>query len=291
MKPPPLAAERAPVPSGGSVDKAAKFGWIVRDKRGRFERIPKGALQVDNDEDGYQRDLTSERATTMARAWSWAAAGCLIVARRADGSLWVIDGQHRLHAAMVSSHIRDLDCLVWDIDDRTWEAEVFLLIQKHRAPVTAHHKFRNLRMQGDAIALAADALARKIGRIIRPGGDSQSIDCVDNWMRRIKMDQAAMTAIAPLLSRLCAGRRLDRHLLDGLFYLECQLRKHGQSLAEPFWAGRLDAVGADTLLKRGQMMRDAEGKVGEKTTARGFYKALTERVRRPTPDIFHERAD
>lgn len=60
------------------------------------------AIDVLEIEQSYQRDIVSDHADKIARNWNPLALGVLIASLRADGKLWLIDGQHRAIAARLN---------------------------------------------------------------------------------------------------------------------------------------------------------------------------------------------
>lgn len=74
-----------------------------------------GELDIDP---AYQRDVTNGSSLTLIRRlaqhWNWDLCQPLVVARRAGGGLFVIDGQHRLEAARLRGDIPQLPCVVVD---------------------------------------------------------------------------------------------------------------------------------------------------------------------------------
>src|SRR4051794_31726791 len=87
------------------TDKIRQYGWTADNVPGKLIYLPKESLQVDPT---YQRPLNDRKRLRIASAFNWAAFGVLICARRPDGTIWVIDGQHRLSAAMSRSDVRDV---------------------------------------------------------------------------------------------------------------------------------------------------------------------------------------
>jgi hypothetical protein len=67
-------------------------------------------------DESYQRSLEAANSQTLIRRiamhWDWGLCQPLFVARRADGSLYVVDGQHRLEAAKLRGDIWQLPCVV-----------------------------------------------------------------------------------------------------------------------------------------------------------------------------------
>jgi len=77
--------------------KIERYGWTVQDGQGELRLISKHDLAVDYA--SYQRIANNAKTLVLARDWSWIACGALIVASR-GGALHVVDGGHRLVAAM-----------------------------------------------------------------------------------------------------------------------------------------------------------------------------------------------
>jgi hypothetical protein len=61
-----------------------------------FEAVPLNRLHIDRE---YQRHLNLKQVAEMAARWDIALCDTIKVSKRADGTLWVIDGQHRVEAA------------------------------------------------------------------------------------------------------------------------------------------------------------------------------------------------
>lgn len=107
-----------------------------------LERINVNGIEVPD----YQRDIRPTKLKTMIRDWNPSMAGWIIVSRRDDGSLFVIDGQHRVEAVR---HLQGrvgpyLDGIVVDNWSTTQEAAFFYQTQNpdRRAalnPEDIHH--------------------------------------------------------------------------------------------------------------------------------------------------------
>src|SRR3546814_1597119 len=80
-------------------------------------------------DDSYQRSIEGGESQRLivkiAENWDWRLCLPLIVSRR-QGSLYVIDGQHRYEAAKLRGDIRDLPIVLFDFDDPKAEAELFV---------------------------------------------------------------------------------------------------------------------------------------------------------------------
>src|SRR5689334_6103185 len=79
----------------------------TRDRPGEFAMIDKTKLNVDL---SYQRKTTKSRVDKIREEWSWIAFGAVSVALRGDGEWFVMDGQHRVLAAMMRDDIKEVPC-------------------------------------------------------------------------------------------------------------------------------------------------------------------------------------
>jgi hypothetical protein len=120
-------------------------------------------LQVD---DSYQRSIeggaSQKLIVKIAENWDWRLCLPLIVSRR-DGSLYVIDGQHRLEAAKLRGDIRDLPVVVFDFDDPRAEAELFVQANRSRRAMSKLDDFHAAVIAGDAKAVAVNTVVEAAG--------------------------------------------------------------------------------------------------------------------------------
>ena len=106
-----------------------------------------------NIDESYQRSLESKTSQNLigklAGNWNWDLCEPLQVARRADGSLWIVDGQHRHAAAMLRGDIPHIPCVIKQFDSRTDEAATFVALNRQRRPLGAVDVFRAALAAGD----------------------------------------------------------------------------------------------------------------------------------------------
>lgn len=88
----------------------------------------------------YQRSLDHALINQIAKEWDMAAAGTIKVGRRDDGSLWIVDGQHRAMGAKLAGETHILVQIIPDLN-RVMEAEQRLKGNTRRSD-TAQEKFR-----------------------------------------------------------------------------------------------------------------------------------------------------
>ena len=283
--------DMAPCPNGGSIPKVEKFGWTVIDKRGKFRWVPKGELNVDSD---YQRqNVNNGRVLELAQSWSWIACGTLNVARRADGSLWVMDGQHRKLAADKRSDIAELPCLVFDVDARTDEARGFLNLNTHRGPVKSLDRFNAMVMAGDAIAIAAkqmiEASGYKVARNQNRTDDTFTVRCIATVMRAIQRNPDAARVVWELCVELYGGEQVPDLVFDALFALESFLaRNHAGTLRDPATRAALLRYTTASIVKSINESRAFLGS-GARSGAEGIVRLINKgRRTRKLPHPFAE---
>ena len=149
-------------------DKPAKFKPIARGpQRGAppsLEFIALDRLSVDP---AYQRatDTPGSRRILvgMVRQWDWALCQPLVVSRRADGTLWIIDGQHRHCGALERGDIAHLPCVVLSGIAESGEASAFVKLNTERQSLSQIAVFRGMVTAGDPDAVQVAALLAETG--------------------------------------------------------------------------------------------------------------------------------
>lgn len=140
-------------------------------------------------DESYQRSLEAGSSQTLIRRiavhWDWGLCQPLFVARRADGGLYVVDGQHRLAAAKLRGDLWQLPCVVTSFKNAEEEAASFVALNQQRRPLTQLDLFKASLAAGDfeasqimvALEDAGLALANttnnqimQAGRVVNVGG-------------------------------------------------------------------------------------------------------------------------
>jgi hypothetical protein len=121
-------------------------------------------LQVDP---AYQRTIEAAASQTLIRRiamfWDWSLCQPLAVAKRDDGTLMVVDGQHRLAAARLRGDIEDLPCVVTAYRNAGDEAAAFVALNQQRRPLGKIDLFK-------AALAAEDETAGTIARLLTEAG-------------------------------------------------------------------------------------------------------------------------
>ncbi|MGE5563157.1 MAG: DUF6551 family protein [Bacillota bacterium] len=230
-------------------------------------------------DESYQRSLEADSSQSLVRRiaahWDWGLCQPLFVARRADGGLYVVDGQHRLAAALLRGDINQLPCVVRDFPSSDLEAAAFVALNQQRRPLTSLDLFKAAIAAGDmeatqivqCLAEAGLALASTTNnQLMRPG----QVGNVGGLQRCYRTHgQLVLTVSLKVLAKsypqqrlryagsifpgivVVAARELDRRadiagLVDSLAAFIGSAQQHE-------WYRRFAiALGDDPLLKRSQ---------------------------------------
>lgn len=228
-----------------------------------LEWLAPAELQVD---DGYQRSLGAESSQTLIRRiatfWDWNLCQPVNVARRADGSLWVVDGQHRHAAALLRGDIPHLPCVVVSFANRAEEAAAFVALNKERRALGSVDVFKAQLAAGDEQASEVNALILEAGLTIAPHGNYIAwkpgmIYCVPGIVSAYRTHGRIIASAALVaLSEAFEGRilRYAGQILRGLFRFYAVQGRFDDFDPDAF----IDRLGAST---QEQWMRKAAERV------------------------------
>lgn len=140
----------------------------------QYDIVPLTKLKIDHATDGgYARPVSEDRLKKLRKSWKLSKAGTIHVNKRPDGSLWLIDGQHRVEIAQekgVEDVIlvpvpKDRDvlvALVHSTADPSEEADLYLGYAD-AMPQQALSQFQAQLRRGDREALAIKAAVESVG--------------------------------------------------------------------------------------------------------------------------------
>lgn len=246
------------------------YKWKGSDRPGQFRMIPKTSLGIDH---SYQRPLVPARAKALARDWNSAACGTLLVSERSDGLLYVVEGQHRLNAALLRHDIALLPCMVHTFETYTEEVRAFHVANSMRRHLTAIEASKSLLEQGDDAMVLVAQLAASSGRVLERSGGPSTVACVKTMRVLAQRWPGELKRVWPLVTGICAGHPLHEKILCAFVYLECNL-VGGRSLTEPDLAQAAHREGYSELMKRIQAMQAAFVRGGAKVWAKGVLQGL-----------------
>jgi ParB-like nuclease family protein len=160
--------------SARTKSKAKKTVSEIVDHRPRYsppagsqpsiEWIHLGKLSID---DAYQRSTDNEASrrliASIAAKFDWRLRGPLVVSRRADDTLTIIDGQHRWMAASKRDDIPQLPCCIFRYESTEEEARMFILANRARKPMNRLDDYFAALAAADEDALEIQQLVAEAG--------------------------------------------------------------------------------------------------------------------------------
>lgn len=259
--------------------KIEEFQWICRDRPGRFAMQQLTTLNIDT---RYQRGPNGSRSKAMAQSWSWAACGVLIVARRPDGSLFIVDGQRRANAASLRADIAELPCMIYDIASVEEEARIFIDCNSNIETMTMASKWRAMLEGRDKIALELQSVCESLGIKVDPAGNTSgtALHCVRVALRLLQDHRPAFLSVLPLAAEICQGESIANEVLGGLVYIEARLN-NGDTITHPKWRKRLAAFGRAGLMRTIANTRALYNKGTHKVYAHALLLAVNKGLRVP----------
>jgi hypothetical protein len=277
-------SERTPK---GVLDRIKRYGWSVKDKRGRYRAIHKSLLNIDP---LYQRERNDPRVLTLAREWSWVSCCAINVSERPDGTFWVLDGQHRVLAAQRRDDIEDLDCMVFEIDDLAKEAGAFVQTNVNRRPLYVYEKLNAMALSGDPTAMAVQELIKRSKRIETKKSGPKNICCHGSMLRCANINLSALQAIWPLVLELCEGNVVHHWIVEAFHYLQVHIEG---GVTSPRVRSRILSVGYDAIIQKISASSALYSKGGAKVWAQGVvaavnYKAKSEYLQLPMKNMDEE---
>jgi hypothetical protein len=224
------------------LSKVSRYKWKSNDDKGEFSWVHKTALSVDF---AYQRDATHSKVLEIAKDWSWMGCGVILVVRRPDGLLYVIDGQHRVSAAMKRDDISMLPCMIFDVSEVCDEAKGFLNANTLRKPVPAVAKFRAMVVSGDRRAADVQEVLDELGMVIGKNASARVFGSIAWAVKAAGQDVASFRKTMFAAKDLCGDSgAMAEHLCRGLFALQ---RRHG-ALDNAKFVKRMMAVGYEAIV-------------------------------------------
>lgn len=222
--------------------KELSIEHLVTAKR-EFISIAKGRLKVHPQ---VQSSLIPHHWKRIRDNWNGFSCGVLIVVRRPNGELLIIDGQHRYRAAMDIPTVNSLMCLVLSNINEDQEAKLWRDFNIVRKTKSAIDKFHIDVLIGVPDAVAIQNIVNSSGRIIprTKTSDKTTVTCVATLRDIYRQYPKELREVFPMITKLCEGNLFDESIVRGITYIEAKM---DGSLLEPVWTKRLLDVGYDKI--------------------------------------------
>lgn len=257
--------------------KVEQYKWVMTGAPGELLYLAKTLLEIDHT---YQRSAKNARVLKLAKRWNWLACGVLIVAKR-NGRYYVVDGQHRLMAALKRSDIERLPCIVFESAEMRDEAVAFRDVQKERRPITTFEQWNAELAAQDEAVLFAHAIITNAGRSPSNTAGPSTVRCLAAIVNAARTTREELGRVWPLVVQVCAGNALHERVLGALMYLECNLSE-GQSVTDKRWREKIVRLGYKGCLDASQRAASFYAKGGPKVWALGVMQELNKGSRTHT---------
>lgn len=123
----------------------------------------------------YQREvLKKAKVSAIASKFKKESFGTLVVGERSDGSLWCVDGMHRLEAARLLG-MKQVPCSVFQSRGEHHEAQVFVDLNCERTSVNQVDIFRAALCQGEPETVAIQKLLDDRNLAVASGNSKHNI--------------------------------------------------------------------------------------------------------------------
>jgi hypothetical protein len=218
----------------------------------------------------FERALWMHKINDVTNAWrQWMMNGEPIIFEE-DGNL--LDGQHRLMAAMKRREITELPCIVFRFKDVAQEARAFLAINTRRKAVSAIDKHRIGGRGGDEEILRANAVLQRAGVSVAkdPKGSDQTkaIVAVKNAIKCSGED--AVVSVLTILRQVEWSSGIPSTTIRVL----CYLRKNLDGGVDARFVSRLIAMGGDQIQAAENKGAALGGSHGERVRSIGLIEAV-----------------
>lgn len=259
-------------PLGGEklISDKAKVGKLAEVKgMGKLEIVPVDQLHIDR---SYQREVSMDLVQRIAEKWDPVSAGPIVVSRRTDGNLYVVNGQHRYAAAQLAGETEMVAQVIEGLD-RDTEAELRLRGNTRRSDRSLE-RFRAQVVAGYPESLAiVELLGEFDTHINKTPSEHEGINSVAvvEWIYRVDKGVLLVRVLETVKDAYSRahGRAASGALLKGIAWF---LLQHGGDYDRGRLIERMTIVGTSSL---NTMARTHKAALGGSLWL-NFYRALVE---------------
>lgn len=262
---------------GDVSEGLAREGLAFTNERPTIGWVNKNDLRVDH---SYQRDAVISKVEEIARSFSWPSFGVISVAKRPDGSMWVLDGQSRTLAARRLRDVLELPCVIHRLASVTEEARAFLGTNTRGKPVEAIAKFRAAVVAGIPAAVLVDRTLHRLDiQFSKHPSQPKQFKCISHLWKLAESSHEAFLRVIAVASEICTDGPISDHLVHGLTYLD---RRVPGGLDNRALLARLIHVGGSTLddAARREVFLRGPGSDREKACGTAVLETLNKGLRK-----------
>jgi hypothetical protein len=233
-----IQAQRAPAKTLVEIEGTGKLESVAIDSL-KFDHI-------------YQRDLSAAHVQEMAEHWDPRVAGAIVVNRRPNGELQVIDGQHRTAAAKTAGETNILALVFEGLEQKS---EAGMRVKGNfRRPDNPQERFRARVAAGEKEAMAIAKICKDYNTRINPtpqnGTGINAISSVEKLFN--KDGGVTLSRVFDIIQRAwgdVGGDHASVAVLKGLGWL---LEHNSDKLDTNRLVDRLQAEGSSGIYRKAQ---------------------------------------
>ena len=202
------------------MNNVKKYSWAEIGNVGNFEMVDVSDLKVDTIYQREGKDISKTNILDIARNFAWEAFGAILVMRRKNGRMYVVDGQHRVEAVLRRGDITEVPAIVFTSDGPVEEARAFYRRSTARKSLSAFTKFK-ARITGN------EHPETEIAEWLNENGlhiaDSSHGGCIrfpSAIVRTWKNNSKACMAAIKCQVEITGAKDMESHVHQGLWVLE-----------------------------------------------------------------------
>lgn len=226
----------------------------------------------------YQRPINQELVDDIASKWDIAAAGAIVVSRRKNGDLYIVNGQHRTAAARQVGEIEIVAQVINGLSAK--EESILRLKGNFRKPDKPQERFRAQLAAGDADSHAIKQIVEAVGGVINTGtSGTYGINCISTLEGLYRRDRGilltrSLEAIKETFGSL-DGPPVTVSVVKGMSWF---LEQHPAGYDRGRFVERLSTVGVRGLLQQARNHKAVMGGAMWINTYRAMVEAYNERL-------------
>lgn len=199
--------------------KDENYAWAApKFADARMMILPVDSINTDY---SYQRPLQTKKVMHYANDWDYFQSGSFHVVQRPDHTFWIVDGNHRLHAARKRGDVKDVRCLVIDSPGIEWEAVTFNKLQIDKVRVTAIQRYTALVVGKDPLALRIKSVLDYYNIGVSPKKDNtgtqEELVAISSLMEIAdRFTDVELKAVIALSRKIADGKMIPGWLMLGV---------------------------------------------------------------------------
>lgn len=267
-------AQISDAPEPGPPPETELVGTVAR--AGTLEVVHIDDLNVDYT---YQRDLNAELVNKIKDSYDMAVAGTIVISRRANGSLWVVDGAHRVAGASLAGEKEMLAQVLTGLDQKT-EAELRLKGNVKRSDKSAE-RFKAQVAAGYVESVAiVEILTNFDTKLNLAAPDSyhgiNAISAVESIYRLNKgiMLTRVLEMIRDAFGQI-GGKTASSSMLRGIAWL---IQKHEREMDRGRMIDKMSRDGVDMIERKARSIKLTHGGALWVNYYRAFVDSYNERL-------------